>query len=68
MLIALYKTKKDLKNQIGKRLLFCETNSDLGSEYKTNGKFCIFSNTRFIDCDRYHAIVRMKNDLIESVS
>jgi hypothetical protein len=68
MLIALYKTKKDLEKQIGNRLLFCETETVFGSQYVSTGKFCIFSDPSFIDCDRYYAIVTMKNDLIENVS
>jgi hypothetical protein len=68
MLIALYKTKKDLEKQIGNRLLFCEINASLGSEYKPTGRFCIYSHPSYMNCDRYYAVVTMKNDLIESVS
>ena len=40
MLGASYKTKKELKANIGKPLNYIET-SMFGAEYRDNGKFCV---------------------------
>lgn len=40
MLAALYRTKKELRSQIGKQLTYQET-SVFGAEYKPNGQFCV---------------------------
>jgi hypothetical protein len=65
MLGALYKTKKDLKASVGKRLKYIET-SLFGSEYKSDGKFCVVGphpHSR-----KWYAEVTMKDGLIRKVS
>ena len=57
-----YKTKKDLKQNVGKELNYSET-SIFGSEYKSNGTF--------VGCDvsrKFFAKVTMENDLIKKVA
>lgn len=67
MLVFNYPTKKELKNCIGKRLLYIET-SIFGLEYKPEGKL--------VGCNRPHitghkreffAEVTMKGGLIDKV-
>ena len=65
MLIATYKTKKLLKESIGKRLRFQET-SMFGNEYVSTGKFCVVGPGAY---DRkWYAEITMENDLIKKVS
>lgn len=65
MLGATYKTKKDLKENIGKPLIFVET-SMFGLEFKENGTFAVVGpdpNHR-----KWYASVTMKDGIIEKVS
>ena len=65
MLVATYKTKKLLKESIGKRLRFQET-SMFGNEYVSTGKFCAVGPGAY---DRkWYAEITMENDLIKKVS
>jgi hypothetical protein len=65
MLAALYKTKKDLKANVGKRLSFVET-SLFGSEFKENGTFCVVGPSPYQR--KWYAEVTMENNLIKKVS
>lgn len=69
MLIALYTSKKELKENIGKRLKFRET-SFFGPEYKSNGRFVVCNRPSItgIKGREFFAEVVMKEDLIEKVS
>ena len=64
MLGASYKTKKELKENIGKPLRYIET-SIFGSEYKPAGTFCVVgpSPTKRV----WFAEVTMQNDVIVKV-
>ena len=65
MIVACYKSKKVLKESVGKPLRFSET-SMFGNEYKDNGKFAVVGPSAY---DRkWYAQVTMKNGLIEKVS
>lgn len=69
MLILLYKSKKELKGEIGKPLKYRET-SIFGPEYTNNGSF-IGSNRPSITGIRgreFYAKVQMKDGKIEKVS
>jgi hypothetical protein len=69
MLILLYKSKKELKGEIGKPLKYRET-SIFGPEYKENGSF-FGSNRPSITGIRgreFYAKVQMKDGKIEKVS
>lgn len=69
MLILLYKSKKELKGEIGKPLKYRET-SIFGPEYTDNGSF-IGSNRPSITGIRgreFYAKVQMKDGKIEKVS
>ena len=62
---ANYKTKKALKENVGKPLRYTET-SMFGAEYKENGKFCVVGPSPY---DRkWYAEVTMENGLIKKVS
>jgi hypothetical protein len=64
MLVALYKTKKALKESIGKPLHYQET-STFGYEYKPNGKFAMVGPGAY---DRkWYAQVTVKDGLIQKV-
>lgn len=65
MLVARYKTKKDLKNAVGKELRFEET-SMFGSEYKSTGKFPVVGPSAYER--KWYATVVMENDLIVKVA
>ena len=75
MMIALYPSKKVLKENIGQRLKYRET-SMFGSEYKSNGSFCVsnrpsltgIKNNRGHVAKEFFAEVTMKDDLIAKVS
>lgn len=65
MMSASYKTKKLLKAQVGKELIYVET-SMFGLEYKDNGTFCVVGPDPY---DRkWFARVTMENGLIKKVS
>lgn len=65
MMGASYKTKKALKEAVGKPLRYVET-SMFGPEYRSNGKFCVVGPSPY---DRkWFASVTMENDLIKKVS
>ena len=66
-LIAVYPSKKELKENIGKRLIHIET-SMFGSEYKSNGSFLVCNRPHITKIGReWFAEVTMRNDLIEKV-
>lgn len=65
MLGAIYKTKKELKSSVGKRLYYEET-SMFGAEFKDNGKFCVVGPSPRER--KWFAEVTMKDGLIEKVS
>ena len=60
-----YKTKKDLKNAVGKPLNYVET-SLFGEEFKTDGKFCIVGPDAFRKRS-WFATVTMEKGLIKRV-
>jgi len=65
MLGALYKTKKELKENVGKNLIYQET-SMFGLEYKKDGKFCVVGPSPYKR--NWYAEVTMENDKIKKVS
>ena len=65
MLGANYKTKKALKENVGKPLRYTET-SMFGPEYKDNGKFCVVGPSPYNR--KWFAEVTMANGLIKKVS
>lgn len=61
MMGALYKSKKELKDSVGKSLRYVET-SMFGSEYKDDGTFCVVGPSPY---DRkWYAEVTMKEGVI----
>ena len=64
MLGANYKTKKELKSQIGKPLDYIET-SIFGNEYKENGSFCVVGPSP--NLRKWFAQVTIVNGLIKTV-
>ena len=62
MITLLYKTKKELKTQIGKSLRFNET-SYFGNEYKSNGWVTGCNHPK----RSWFARVLIENDLIKKV-
>lgn len=64
MLSANYKTKKELKANIGKALHHTET-SMFGIEYVSNGTFCVVGPSPYVR--KWYASVTMKDDKIEKV-
>jgi hypothetical protein len=62
---ASYKTKKELKTAVGKRLKYVET-SYFGPEYRSTGSFCVVGPSPYVR--RWYAKVEMENDLIKKVS
>jgi hypothetical protein len=65
MMGASYKTKKSLKENVGKSLRYVET-SMFGSEYSPNGSFCVVGPSPH---DRkWYANVTMKDDIIVKVT
>ena len=58
MLSANYKTKKALKESIGKELRYTET-SLFGVEYKENGSFCVVGTSPYIR--KWYVMVHMEN-------
>lgn len=65
MLVATYKTKKALKESIGKTLRYQET-SIFGSEYKSTGKFPVVGPGAYNR--KWYAEVTMENNKIKKVS
>lgn len=65
MMGACYETKKQLKTQIGRRLVYVET-SFFGAEYDPNGTFCVVGPDPYQN-RKWFAEVTMKDGLIEKV-
>lgn len=61
---AHYKTKKELKEAVGRPLRYSET-SMFGAEYKPNGKFCVADSS---PQRKWFAEVTMKDGLISKVA
>ncbi len=66
MLGASYKTKKELKEAVGKPLRFIET-SMFGAEYRDNGRLTVVGPDPYTKRSWY-ATVTMENGLIAKVS
>jgi hypothetical protein len=64
MIAANYKTKKDLKANVGNPLLYTET-SFFGPEYKESGHFCVVGPSSYDR--RWYAEVTIKDNLIVKV-
>ncbi len=64
MMAANYKTKKDLKTQVGKALSYTET-SLFGEEFRANGTFCVVGPSPYIR--KWYAQITMKDGLIKEV-
>jgi hypothetical protein len=62
MITTPYKSKKELKENVGKYLRYEET-SFFGPEYKSTGTFCVTNHPK----RSWFAAVTMENDLIKSV-
>lgn len=62
---ANYKTKKQLKESVGKELRYTET-SLFGAEYTDNGKFCVVGPSPYQR--KWYAEVTMKDGLIAKVT
>ena len=65
MMGALYPTKKALKDCVGKRLNYVETNM-FGNEYKENGTFYVVGPDPYTS-RKWYAAVTMKNGRIVKV-
>ena len=65
MLVACYKTKKDLKAAIGQSLRYEET-SIFGAEYRPHGQFCVVGPGAYQR--KWYANVTMQNGKIAKVS
>lgn len=66
-LIAVYPSKKELKQSIGKKLKFIET-SFFGDEYKPNGNLVVANRPHITGIGReFFAQVTMKDGLIQKV-
>ena len=65
MMGASYKTKKELKAEIGKPLRYIET-SMFGAELTPNGSFCVVGPSPYER--KWYATVEMKEGLIAKVS
>ena len=65
MLLTGYKSKKELKENIGKPLIYEET-SMFGDEYRSNGKFLGAHRPRVTNLPgrEFFAEITMENDLI----
>ena len=64
MIAANYKTKKDLKANIGNPLLYTET-SFFGPEYKESGSFCVVGPSPYNR--KWYATIEMRAGLIFKV-
>ena len=62
MITTPYKSKKELKENVGKHLRYQET-SFFGPEYKSTGTFCVTNHPK----RSWFAAVTMENDIIKSV-
>ena len=69
MMIAFYKSKKELKENIGKRLNYQET-SFFGEEFRPDGTFCVSNRPQITGREgrEFFASVTMKEGLIAKVS
>jgi hypothetical protein len=69
MIIALYASKKVLKENIGKRLNYRET-SMFGAEYRPDGKFCVSNRPSItrIKGREFFAEITMRDGLIDKVT
>ncbi len=69
MMIALYESKKALKECVGQPLKYRET-SMFGAEFKADGSFAVCNRPSItgIKGREFFATVTMKNGLIEKVS
>jgi hypothetical protein len=65
MLVVNYKTKKSLKESLGKDLLHTET-SLFGKEFKANGTFCVVGPSAYVR--KWYAEVTMKDGKIVKVT
>lgn len=65
MMGAPYKSKKELKTQVGNPIVVIET-SMFGLEYEANGTFCVVGPCPYTN-RKWYASVTMKNGLIASV-
>ncbi len=65
MLVATYKTKKALKQSVGKPLYYVET-SMFSEEYRSNGEFCVVGPGAYER--KWYARVKMENGKIAKVS
>lgn len=65
MMAASYKTKKLLKESVGKALLYVET-SMFGAEYKSDGTFPVVGPSPYER--KWYATVTMKDGLIFKVT
>lgn len=66
-IIAVYPSKKELKSNIGKPLLYIETSLS-GGEYKPNGVLIVANRPRVTGMGReFFAQVTMENGLIKGV-
>jgi len=63
MIQVFYKTKKELKEQVGKSLFYKET-SFFGEEYKSNGTFAVADGS---PQRKWFATVTMKDNVIAKV-
>jgi ethanolamine utilization cobalamin adenosyltransferase len=67
-MIAVYPSKKILKEQIGKPLRYIET-SHFGNEYKANGTITVANRPHITNIGReFFAQVTMENGLIKKVA
>ena len=69
MLVTGYKSKKELKESIGQRLVYRET-SMFGEEYNSNGSFVVAHRPEVTGLKgrEFFAEVTIENDLIKKVS
>ena len=63
---AKYKTKKALKESVGRELRYVET-SLFGEEFKENGKFCVVGPYAYTS-RKWYAEVTMENGKIKKVT
>jgi hypothetical protein len=64
VLVANYKTKKDLRDSVGDGLRYTET-SVFGAEYKSTGEFEVVGPDAY--SRKWYATVTMENGLIKKV-
>ena len=67
MLVVNYPSKKNLKENVGKRLSYTET-SIFGNEYESNGLLTVANRPHITGLGReFYAQVTMQNDIIVKV-